>query len=127
MGVGTPEDIVAAVGSGVDFFDCVLPTRNARNGQLFSGTGRIAIRNAVYRYDARPPDESCGCYTCANYTRAYLRHLQQTRETLGLRLNTIHNLAYYQRLMREIRQAVEDGSWNDFREAFSLSRGEPVA
>jgi queuine tRNA-ribosyltransferase len=127
MGVGTPEDIVAAVDSGIDFFDCVLPTRNARNGQLFSGTGRIAIRNAAYRHDGRPPDGSCDCYTCANYSRAYLRHLQQTRETLGLRLNTIHNIAYYQRLMREIRQAVEDGSWNDFREAFSLSRGKPVA
>ena len=127
MGVGTPVDIVAAVDGGIDFFDCVLPTRNARNGQLFSGSGRIAIRNAAYRNDERPPDTSCPCYTCSNYSRAYLRHLAQTRETLGLRLNTIHNLAYYQRLMRKIRQAVDEGSWADFREAFSLSRGEPRA
>jgi queuine tRNA-ribosyltransferase len=122
MGVGTPGDIVAAVGAGVDFFDCVLPTRNARNGQLFTATGRMAIRNAAYREDERPPDESCGCYTCRNYSRAYLRHLHLTREVLGLRLNTIHNLAYYQRLMQDIRDAVDGGDWNEFRKGFTLGR-----
>jgi queuine tRNA-ribosyltransferase len=93
MGVGKPEDIVEAVRRGVDMFDCVLPTRNARNGHLFTRQGDIRIRNSRYRTDTRPPDETCGCYTCRHYSRAYLRHLDQCREILGARLNTVHNSA----------------------------------
>lgn len=122
MGVGTPGDIVTAVGAGVDFFDCVLPTRNARNGQLFTSRGRVAIRNAAYREDDRPPDEDCRCYTCRNYSLAYLRHLHLTREVLGLRLNTIHNLAYYQRLMQDIRNAADGGDWKGFARGFAAGR-----
>ena len=95
MGVGTPEDIVAGVAAGVDMFDCVLPTRNARNGWLFTRYGDVKIRNARYRDDTRPLDEACGCYTCRNFTRAYLHHLQRVNEILGARLNTLHNLHYY--------------------------------
>ncbi|HEX2649733.1 MAG TPA: tRNA guanosine(34) transglycosylase Tgt [Burkholderiales bacterium] len=106
MGMGTPEDLIEAVQTGVDMFDCVLPTRNARNGWLFTRSGDIKIRNARYRDDARPLDESCGCYACRNFTRAYLYHLQKTNEILGARLNTIHNLHYYLGLMRELRAAI---------------------
>jgi queuine tRNA-ribosyltransferase len=106
MGVGTPEDIVAGVASGVDMFDCVLPTRNARNGHLFTRFGDVRIRNAKHRADTRPLDETCGCYTCANFTRAYLHHLQKVNEILGACLNTIHNLYYYLRLARELREAI---------------------
>ena len=109
MGVGTPEDIVDAVVAGVDMFDCVLPTRNARNGWLFTRSGNVRIRNACYRVDLRPIDEACPCYTCANFTRAYLHHLQKINEILGARLNTIHNLHYYQSLMRELRDAIGSG------------------
>ena len=109
MGVGTPEDIVEAVRRGVDMFDCVMPTRNARNGHLFVRAGEIRIRNARYRDDPRPLDENCGCYTCRNYSRAYLRHLDQCNEILGARLNTIHNLYYYQTVMRELRAAIAAG------------------
>ena len=107
MGVGTPEDLVAAVGAGVDMFDCVMPTRNARNGWLFTRHGDVKIRNARYKDDTGPLDSTCTCYTCANFTRAYLHHLQRTNEILGARLNTIHNLIYYQELLREMRTAIE--------------------
>jgi queuine tRNA-ribosyltransferase len=109
MGVGTPEDIVEAVRRGIDMFDCVLPTRNARNGHLFVRSGEIRIRNAQYRSDTRPLDEGCACYTCRHYSRAYLRHLDQCNEILGSRLNTVHNLHYYQSLMRELREAIAAG------------------
>lgn len=125
MGVGTPEDIVSAVASGIDMFDCVMPTRNARNGWLFTRYGDIKIRNARYRQDTRPLDETCGCYTCSNFTRSYLHHLQRVNEILGARLNTIHNLYYYQELMREIRGAIEAGKFEDFVEEFGRRRGEP--
>jgi queuine tRNA-ribosyltransferase len=109
MGMGTPEDLIEAVGAGVDMFDCVLPTRNARNGWLFTRFGDVKIRNARYRDDIAPLDEQCGCTTCRNFSRAYLHHLQKTNEILGARLNTLHNLHYYQELMRELRGAIEKG------------------
>ena len=112
MGVGTPEDIIEAVAAGLDMFDCVLPTRNARNGWLFTRAGDIRIRNARYRDDTAPLDERCGCYTCRNFTRAYLYHLDKTKEILGARLNTLHNLHYYQELMRELRGAIEQGNFS---------------
>ncbi len=124
MGVGTPEDIVAAVACGIDMFDCVMPTRNARNGWLFTRYGDIKIRNAKHKHDTRPLDETCGCYTCSNFTRAYLHHLQRVNEILGARLNTIHNLYYYQELMRGIRGAIEAGKFEDFVEEFGRRRGE---
>jgi queuine tRNA-ribosyltransferase len=110
MGMGTPEDLIEAVGAGVDMFDCVLPTRNARNGWLFTRFGDIRIRNARYRDDTAPLDERCACATCRNFSRAYLYHLQKTNEILGARLNTLHNLHYYQELMRELRGAIEKGA-----------------
>ncbi|HVJ24206.1 MAG TPA: tRNA guanosine(34) transglycosylase Tgt, partial [Burkholderiales bacterium] len=109
MGVGTPEDIVEAVGAGIDMFDCVLPTRNARNGWLFTRHGDIRIRNARFRDDTAPLDADCACYTCRNFTRAYLYHLDKAKEILGARLNTLHNLHYYQELMKELRVAIEGG------------------
>ena len=109
MGMGTPEDIVEAVAAGIDMMDCVLPTRNARNGWLFTRNGDIRIRNARYRDELAPLDERCACYTCRNFTRAYLYHLQKTNEILGARLNTLHNLHYYQELMGELRAAIEQG------------------
>jgi queuine tRNA-ribosyltransferase len=110
MGVGTPEDIIEAVGAGIDMFDCVLPTRNARNGWLFTRHGDIRIRNARFRDDTAPLDADCACYTCRNFTRAYLYHLDKAKEILGARLNTLHNLHYYQELMRELRAAIESGN-----------------
>lgn len=118
MGVGTPADIVNAVGLGVDMFDCVLPTRNARNGWLFTRNGVIKLRNSRYRLNLMPPDEQCNCYTCRNFTLAYLHHLQRTGEILGSRLNTMHNLYYYEQLMSEIRAAIEDGKFEDYQQAF---------
>jgi queuine tRNA-ribosyltransferase len=109
MGMGTPEDIIGAVNAGIDMMDCVLPTRNARNGWLFTRHGDIRIRNARYRDQLGPLDEQCGCYTCRHFTRAYLYHLQKVNEILGARLNTLHNLHYYQDLMRELRAAIEQG------------------
>jgi queuine tRNA-ribosyltransferase len=109
MGMGTPEDLIGAVGAGVDMFDCVLPTRNARNGWLFTRRGDVKIRNARWRDDTRPLDESCGCYSCRHFSLAYLHHLQRANEILGARLNTLHNLHYYQALMRELRDAIEAG------------------
>ena len=122
MGVGTPEDLVESVGQGVDMFDCVMPTRNARNGWLFSRFGDIKIRNARYKDDTRPLDEVCGCYTCRNFSRGYLHHLQRINEMLGARLNTIHNLHYYQELMREMREAIERNSFNEFTKRFHADR-----
>ena len=120
MGVGTPGDLVAAVGAGVDMFDCVMPTRNARNGHLFTSQGVVRIRNARHRASSEPLDPRCDCYTCRNYTRAYLHHLDRSNEILGARLNTTHNLAYYLRLMRDARAAVLAGRYADFaRDTFA--------
>ena len=110
MGVGTPEDLVNAVQAGIDMFDCVMPTRNARNGHLFTRFGDVKIKNAAHRHDTRPLDESCDCYTCKNFSRAYLHHLFRAGEILGSMLNTIHNLHYYQVVMRELRAAIESGT-----------------
>ncbi|MFP3014187.1 MAG: tRNA guanosine(34) transglycosylase Tgt [Arsenophonus sp.] len=118
MGVGKPEDIVYCVYRGIDIFDCVIPTRNARNGYLFVTEGVIKIRNAKYKSDASPLDSYCNCYTCSNYSRAYLHHLDRCNEILGARLNTLHNLCYYQRLMSEIRKAIEEYKFNDFTVEF---------
>jgi queuine tRNA-ribosyltransferase len=126
MGVGTPEDIVEAVRRGIDMFDCVMPTRNARNGHLFTHSGVVRIRNAVHEGDTRRLDEACDCYTCRNYSRAYLRHLFRCNEILGARLNTIHNLAYYQGLMGDIRAAIEAGHFEGFRADFYARRGLAV-
>jgi queuine tRNA-ribosyltransferase len=122
MGVGTPEDIVESVRRGIDMFDCVMPTRNARNGHLFTHQGVIRIRNAAHQYDEGALDPLCDCYTCRNYSRAYLRHLDRCNEILGARLNTIHNLYYYQKLMRDIRQAIEAGRFAGFVEEFYALR-----
>ncbi|RJQ47833.1 MAG: tRNA guanosine(34) transglycosylase Tgt [Gammaproteobacteria bacterium] len=124
MGVGTPQDIVETVRLGVDMFDCVLPTRNARNGHLFVRGGEIRIRNSQYELDTRPLDEQCGCYTCRHYSRAYLRHLDKTHEMLGARLNTIHNLYYYQELMRDLREAISQGRLDDFVADFHEKRAQ---
>jgi queuine tRNA-ribosyltransferase len=118
MGVGTPADIVEAVLRGIDMFDCVMPTRNARNGHLFTRNGVVKIRNAVHRDDTGPLDPACACYTCRHYSRAYLRHLDRCNEILGARLNTIHNLHYYLDLMRRIRAAIEGGGFQAFAAAF---------
>ncbi|MGD9841937.1 MAG: tRNA guanosine(34) transglycosylase Tgt [Steroidobacteraceae bacterium] len=123
MGVGTPEDIVEAVCRGVDMFDCVMPTRNARNGHLFTTFGALRIRNAAYESDTRPIDETCGCYTCRNYSRAYLKHLDRCTEMLGARLATIHNLYYYQQLMSELRQAISDHRLDAYVAEFYQKRG----
>ena len=113
MGVGKPQDLLHCVRAGVDMFDCVLPTRNARNGFLFTSEGRVVIKNAQYRTDERPLDPGCACYTCQHHSRAYLRHLFLTGEILGLHLNTLHNVTYYLRLMAQLRQAIRDGTLAD--------------
>ncbi len=118
MGVGTPADIVRAVGRGIDMFDCVMPTRNARNGHLFTTQGVVRIRNSAHQDDLRPVDAACSCYACSNYTRAYLRHLDRCNEILGARLNTIHNLHYYLGLMERIRSAIELGRYGEFARTF---------
>ena len=122
MGVGTPEDLVASVQRGIDMFDCVMPTRNARNGHLFTSTGDIRIRNAEHRTSDKPLDEECDCYTCSNYSRAYLHHLDKTNEILGSRLNTWHNLYYYHGLMRELREAIENRKLSEFAVDFRAKR-----
>lgn len=122
MGVGRPEDIVEAVRLGIDMFDCVIPTRNARNGHLFVREGVIRIRNSAYRYDTRPLDGTCACYTCRHYSRAYLHHLDKTREILGARLNTLHNLFYYQNLMTQLRSAISEENLEDFIATFYAAR-----
>ena len=123
MGVGTPENIVEAVLRGIDMFDCVMPTRNARNGHLFTESGDIRIRNATHRHDQSPIDKDCECYTCGNYSRAYLHHLDKTNEILGARLNTIHNLYYYQSLMKGLRGAIEEDELDQFIAGFYSKRG----
>jgi len=127
MGVGTPEDLVHGVQYGIDMFDCVLPTRNARNGWLFTQHGDIKIRNAAYTDDLNPIDDACGCYTCQHYSRSYLRHLFRSNEMLGARLNTIHNLHYYQELMSGMREAIVAGQLSQFAENFHTMRGDSVS
>jgi queuine tRNA-ribosyltransferase len=126
MGVGTPEDIVESVRRGIDMFDCVLPTRNARNGHLFTHDGKVRIRNAFHKRDTGPVDPQCDCYTCQNYSRAYLHHLHRCNEILGARLATIHNLYYYQKLMADIRGAIESDRFEAFRSEFYALRNLPV-
>ncbi len=127
MGVGTPEDLVNAVRQGIDMFDCVLPTRNARNGWLFTRHGTVKIRNAAHATDTRPLDETCPCPTCRNFTRAYLHHLQRVNEILGARLNTLHNLFYYQQLMAEMRDAIASGRLDDYVSSFRELREKSAA
>ncbi len=126
MGVGTPEDLVEAIGAGIDMFDCVLPTRNARNGWLFTRYGDIKLRNSRYRTDTAPPDETCGCVACRRFTRAYLHHLQRVNEILGARLNTIHNLHYYLDLMRQAREAIAAQRFGEFSVQFAHDRSRGV-
>lgn len=125
MGVGTPEDLVEGVYRGVDMFDCVMPTRNARNGMLFTSRGRLVIKNSCHRDDHRPIDEQCSCYTCRNYSRAYLRHLFQSREILAYQLNSIHNLHYYCSLMADMRSVIADDRFKAFRSKFYQQRETP--
>jgi queuine tRNA-ribosyltransferase len=127
MGVGTPEDLVYGVSQGIDMFDCVMPTRNARNGWLFTRFGDIKIKNAQYRFDTKPLDETCGCYTCRHFTRAYLHHLHRLGEILGARLNTLHNLYYYQELMQRMRQAIEADQFAAFVQTFQAERAQARA
>ncbi|MFM0099760.1 tRNA guanosine(34) transglycosylase Tgt [Paraburkholderia nemoris] len=126
MGVGTPEDLVAGVAAGVDMFDCVMPTRNARNGWLFTRFGDIKIRNAAHKNSLRPLDEQCGCYTCRNFTRGYLHHLHRVGEILGAQLNTIHNLHYYLELMQEMRDAIDAKLFEPFRKRFHEDRARGI-
>ncbi len=126
MGVGKPEDLVEGVRRGIDMFDCVMPTRNARNGHLFVSDGIVKIRNAKYRDDTGPLDPECDCYTCKHYTKSYLYHLDKCGEILGARLNTIHNLRYYQRLMEQIRTAIEQDRFAQFVTEFYAKIGKPV-
>lgn len=126
MGVGKPEDLVEGVRRGVDMFDCVMPTRNARNGHLFVDTGVVKLRNASNKTDTRPLDETCDCYTCRNFSRAYLHHLDKCKEILGSQLNTIHNLRFYQRLMQGLRDALDQGKLSDFVVEFYRKRGMDV-
>ena len=123
MGVGTPEDIVECVSMGVDMFDCVMPTRNARTGTLFTSFGKLNIRNLKYAEDEGPVDPDCGCYTCRNFSRAYLRHLYRSGEILALRLNTLHNLHYYLGLIGDIRRAIREDGYMDFKREFYRKRG----
>lgn len=126
MGVGTPEDLVEGVANGVDMFDCVMPTRNARNGWLFTRFGDLKIKNARYKDDTAPLDETCSCYCCKNFSRAYLHHLHRSKEILGARLNTIHNLHYYLNLMQEIRDAIDADRFHAFRLQFNADRSRGV-
>ena len=126
MGVGTPEDLVAGVSKGIDMFDCVMPTRNARNGWLFTRYGDVKIRNSKYKDDLRPLDPTCNCYACRNFTRAYLHHLQKVNEILGARLNTIHNLHYYLNLMQEMRDALDEDRFEEWKAKFHEDRARGV-
>ncbi len=126
MGVGTPEDLVAGVAAGVDMFDCVMPTRNARNGWLFTRFGDVKIRNAAHKNSLKPLDESCGCYTCRNFTRGYLHHLHRVGEILGAQLNTIHNLHYYLQLMQEMRDSIENHAFSVFVKVFHENRARGI-
>ena len=124
MGVGFPTDILDAVERGIDMFDCVVPTRNGRNGCAFTSTGKIKILNSQYKEDAKPLDEMCGCYTCQNFTRAYLRHLFMANEILGLTLMSLHNIYYFQNLMQETRESIKKGEFKDFKTNFLLKQSE---
>jgi queuine tRNA-ribosyltransferase len=126
MGVGTPEDLVEGVANGIDMFDCVMPTRNARNGWLFTRYGDLKLRNARYKDEDLPIDESCDCATCRNFSRAYLHHLHRAGEILGARLNTLHNLHYYLQLMREIRSSIDAGQFQAFRARFAADRARGI-
>ena len=126
MGVGTPEDLILGVSMGIDMFDCVMPTRNARNGWLFTRFGDLKLRNAGYKDDDRPVDPTCACYTCQNFTRSYLNHLQKANEILGSQLNTIHNLSYYLHLMAEVREALSKDRFSAYREEFRRDRQRGV-
>ena len=126
MGVGTPEDLVEGVANGIDMFDCVMPTRNARNGWLFTRYGDLKLRNARYKDEDLPIDESCDCATCRNFSRAYLHHLHRAGEILGARLNTLHNLHYYLQLMREIRASIDAGQFQAFRARFAADRARGI-
>ena len=126
MGVGTPEDLLDGITAGIDMFDCVMPTRNARNGWLFTRFGDLKLRNARYRNDLEPVEPGCSCATCRQFSRAYLHHLQRVNEILGARLNTVHNLHFYLRLMREARAAIEAGRFETFRREFTQSRARGV-
>ena len=122
MGVGTPEDLVEGVDRGIDMFDCVMPTRNARNGTYFTSFGKLVIRNSRYERDKAPIDPECGCYTCRNFSRAYLRHLFNANEVLALSLGTIHNLFFYLNLMKQIRHSLEQGRFREFKKEFLVKR-----
>lgn len=124
MGVGTPEDLVESVSRGLDMFDCVMPTRNARNAHIFTSAGVVRLRNARYRDDLAPLDKNCDCYTCKNFSRSYLHHMDKCREMLGAQLNTIHNLHFYQRLMADLRTAIEQGKLAAFREDFYAAQAK---
>lgn len=124
MGVGKPEDLVEAVRRGIDMFDCVMPTRNARNAHLFTSKGVVKLRNSANKHDTSPLDDQCDCYTCRNFSRSYLHHLDKCKEMLGAQLNTIHNLRYYQNLMRGLREAIEQGKLSAFVDSFYAQRGE---
>jgi queuine tRNA-ribosyltransferase len=124
MGVGTPENLVTAVHYGIDMFDCVLPTRNARNGWLYTETGVVKIRNAKYLMDTRPIDEACGCSTCKQFSRSYIKHLLKTNEILGARLATVHNLHFFLNLMQQMRDAIEVNAFDEFRGNFFEMRGQ---
>ena len=126
MGVGTPEDLILGVSLGIDMFDCVMPTRNARNGWLFTRFGDLKLRNSSYKDDDRPVDPTCACYTCQNFTRSYLNHLQKANEILGSQLNTIHNLSYYLQLMSEVREALSKDRFSAYREEFHANRQRGV-
>ena len=127
MGVGTPEDLVEGVACGVDLFDCVMPTRNARNGHLFTRFGDLRLRNARFRHDERPIDESCACHACTGFSRAYLHHLDRCGEMLGPMLATVHNLHHYLNLMREVREAIEAGRFESWRAQFHADRARGVS
>jgi queuine tRNA-ribosyltransferase len=124
MGVGTPEDIVTAIGLGVDMFDCVMPTRNARNGLLFTSSGKVHIKRQEYRLSDEPVDAECDCYTCKNFSRGYLRHLYKSGEILALRLNSLHNIHYYLSLVKNARNAIREGWYRKFQEEFFYRRGD---
>ena len=126
MGVGKPEDLVESVRRGIDMFDCVMPTRNARNGHLFTFAGTVKIRNATHRHDTRPLEDGCDCYTCRHFSRSYLHHLDRCGEMLGSMLNTIHNLRHYQRLMAGLRGAIEAGTLANFVDTYYAGRGLAV-
>ena len=127
MGVGKPADIIEAVRLGVDMFDCVMPTRNARNDTIFTSTGVLKLRNARYRQDTKPLDERCDCYTCQHFSRAYLYHLSKCGEILGARLNSIHNVRFYLKLMEDIRAAIDSGSFDRFAAEFYALQDEGVS